>query len=127
MEADRMQGSIFEPKVLESERGVVASERRMSGENNNDAILGENVRAPAIMAHPYHWDVIGWMSDIQSWKRDEILAYYDQEGFKAGRISLKALERDEVGDALLEEGLLDVDDGPGDLVERVAALLDRVD
>ena len=76
MEADRMQGSIFEPKVLESERGVVASERRMSVENNNDAILGENVRATAIMAHPYHWDVIGWMSDIQSWKRDEILAYY---------------------------------------------------
>jgi zinc protease len=76
MEADRMQGSIFEPKVLESERGVVASERRMSVENNNDAILGENVRATAIMAHPYHWDVIGWMSDILSWTRDEIMAYY---------------------------------------------------
>ena len=28
------------------------------------------------MAHPYHWDVIGWMSDILSWKRDEIIAYY---------------------------------------------------
>lgn len=76
LEADRMQGSIFEPKVLESERQVVASERRMGVENNNDAILGENVRATAIMAHPYHWDVIGWMSDILSWKRDEIVAYY---------------------------------------------------
>ena len=76
MEADRLQGLLFDPKVLESERGVVASERRMSVENNNDAILGENVRATAIMAHPYHWDVIGWMSDIQSWKRDDILAYY---------------------------------------------------
>ncbi len=76
MEADRIQGLIFEPKVLESERGVVASERRMGVENNNDAILGENVRATAIMAHPYHWDVIGWMSDILSWKRDEIIAYY---------------------------------------------------
>ena len=40
MEADRMQGSIFDPKVLESERRVVASERRMGVENNNDAILG---------------------------------------------------------------------------------------
>ena len=76
LEADRMQGSIFEPKVLESERQVVASERRMSIENNNDGILGENVRATAIMAHPYHWDVIGWMSDILSWTRDEIVAYY---------------------------------------------------
>jgi len=76
MEADRMQGLLLDPKVLESERGVVASERRMSVENNNDSILSENVRATAIMAHPYHWDVIGWMSDIQGWKRDDIMNYY---------------------------------------------------
>jgi zinc protease len=76
MEADRMQGLVFEPQVLESERGVVASERRMGVENNNDAILSENVRATAIMAHSYHWDVIGWMSDIQGWKRDDVMNYY---------------------------------------------------
>jgi zinc protease len=76
MEADRMQSLLLDPKVLESERGVIASERRMGVENNNDAILSENVRATAIMAHPYHWDVIGWMSDIQNWKRDDIMNYY---------------------------------------------------
>ncbi|MCJ7589244.1 MAG: insulinase family protein [Candidatus Aminicenantes bacterium] len=76
MEADRIQGLAFVPEVFESERGVIASERRMAVENNNDAILGENVRATAIMAHPYHWNVIGWMSDIQSWRRDEVMAYY---------------------------------------------------
>ncbi len=76
MEADRMQGLLFDPQVLEAERGVVASERRMAVENDNDALLAETVRATAIMAHPYHWDVIGWMSDIQGWKRDEIVAYY---------------------------------------------------
>lgn len=76
MEADRMQGSAFVADVFESERGVVASERRMSVENNNDAILDENVRATAIMAHPYHWDVIGWMSDIQGWRREEVVRYY---------------------------------------------------
>jgi zinc protease len=76
MEADRMQGLAFVPEVLESERGVVASERRMGVENNNDSILNENVRATAIMAHPYHWDVIGWMSDILSWRRDEVMSYY---------------------------------------------------
>jgi zinc protease len=76
MEADRMQGLAFVPEVFESERGVIASERRLSVENNNDSILGENVRATAIMAHPYHWDVIGWMSDILSWRRDEVTAYY---------------------------------------------------
>jgi zinc protease len=76
MESDRMQGLAFVPEVLESERGVVASERRTSVDNNNDSILNENVRATAIMAHPYHWDVIGWMSDILRWRRDEIMAYY---------------------------------------------------
>ncbi len=76
MEADRMQGLAFVPDVLESERGVIASERRMGVENNNDSILSENVRATSIMAHPYHWDVIGWMSDILSWRRDEVMAYY---------------------------------------------------
>jgi zinc protease len=76
MEADRMQGLMFDPQVLESERGVVASERRMAVDNNNDGLLEETVRATAIMAHPYHWEVIGWMSDIQSWRRDEIVQYY---------------------------------------------------
>ena len=76
MEADRIQGLALVPEVFESERGVVASERRLGVENDNDAILNENVRATAIMAHPYHWDVIGWMSDILSWRRDEVMAYY---------------------------------------------------
>jgi zinc protease len=76
MEADRMQDASFDPQVLESERGVIASERRMGVENDNEGILSENVVATAIMAHPYHWDVVGWMSDILGWKRDEILAYY---------------------------------------------------
>ncbi len=76
MEADRIQGLALVPDVFESERGVIASERRLGVENDNDAILNENVRATAIMAHPYHWDVIGWMSDILSWRRDEVMAYY---------------------------------------------------
>jgi zinc protease len=76
MEADRMRGLLFDAKVLESERGVIASERRLGVENDNDSLLDETVRATAIMAHPYHWGVIGWMSDILGWRRDEILAYF---------------------------------------------------
>ncbi|MBP7866042.1 MAG: insulinase family protein [Acidobacteria bacterium] len=76
IEADRMQGLRFDPKVLESERSVVANERRLTTENDNRSLLNEHLRATAIMAHPYHWDVIGWMSDILSWRRDEIVAYY---------------------------------------------------
>jgi zinc protease len=76
MEADRIQGLAFVPEVFESERGVIASARRHGVDNDNDALLSETVRATAIMAHPYHWDVIGWMSDILSWRRDEVMAYY---------------------------------------------------
>ena len=76
IEADRMQGLTFVPEVLESERGVIASERRLSVDNDNANLLDETVRATAIMAHPYHWSVIGWMSDILGWRRDEIIAYY---------------------------------------------------
>lgn len=76
IEADRMQGATFDTKVLESERQVVAEERRVSTDNDNDTLLDEQVVASAITAHPYHWDVIGWMSDIQNWKRDDIMDYY---------------------------------------------------
>ncbi len=76
LEADRMQGLAFDPEVFESERGVVASERRMAVDNNNEGLLAEVVQATAVMAHPYHWSVIGWMSDILSWRREDILQYY---------------------------------------------------
>lgn len=76
IEADRIQGAMFDPKVFESERGVIAEERRVSTDNENDALLDEQVVATAITAHPYHWDVIGWMSDIQNWKREDVLNYY---------------------------------------------------
>jgi len=76
IEADRMQGATFDAKVLESERGVVSEERRLSVDNNNQSLLDEQVTATAITAHPYHWGVIGWMSDILNWKRDEIIEYY---------------------------------------------------
>lgn len=76
IEADRMQGATFDPQVLESERNVIAEERRVSTDNNNDSLLDEQVVASAITAHPYHWDVIGWMSDILNWKREDIMNYY---------------------------------------------------
>jgi zinc protease len=76
MEADRMRGISFVPEVFESERDVVASERRMAVENSNNGLLDELLRSTAIAAHPYHWDVIGWMSDIMSWRRPEVMDYF---------------------------------------------------
>ena len=76
LEADRTRDLSFDPKMVESERGVVSNERRVSVENNNDGLLQEQLLAAAFNAHPYHWPVLGWMSDIESWKREDLMAYY---------------------------------------------------
>jgi zinc protease len=76
MEADRMQNLAFDPKIIESERGVVYSERRTSVDNNNMGILYEQLRAAAFTAHPYHWPVVGWPSDIESWTMEDLRAHY---------------------------------------------------
>jgi zinc protease len=72
LEADRIGHLAFVPEVIESERGVVTNERRMSIENNNFGPLYEQLQATAYQAHPYMWPVIGWMSDIQSWKIEDL-------------------------------------------------------
>lgn len=76
MESDRMQNLAFDPKIIESERGVVYSERRTSVDNSNSGILHEQLRAAAFTAHPYHWPVVGWPSDIESWTMDDLRAHY---------------------------------------------------
>jgi zinc protease len=76
MEADRMHNLAFDPKIVESERGVVYSERRTSVDNNNAGLLFEQLQAAAIIAHPYHWPVVGWSSDIEAWTLEDLKAHY---------------------------------------------------
>src|SRR5580658_1875425 len=57
MEADRIRDLSFDPKMVESERGVVYSERRLSVDNSNFGVLYEQLGAAAFVAHPYHWPV----------------------------------------------------------------------
>ena len=76
MEADRIRDLAFDPKIIESERGVVYSERRSSVDNNNFGILFEQLHAAAYIAHPYHWPVVGWPSDIESWTMDDLKHHF---------------------------------------------------
>jgi zinc protease len=78
MESDRMAHLTLDPKLVESERGVVYSERRLRIDNDNSGALSEQVIAAAIIAHPYHWPVIGWPSDIEAWTRQDLDDYYRQ-------------------------------------------------
>ncbi|HKS41928.1 MAG TPA: pitrilysin family protein [Blastocatellia bacterium] len=77
LEADRIQNLSFDPKIIESERGVVANERRLSVDNNNFGVLSEQLSATAFTAHPYQWPVVGWMVDIENWKMEDLKHHFE--------------------------------------------------
>ncbi len=87
LEADRIRDLNFDPKIIESERGVVASERRTSVEASNYGLLSEQLWAAAFTAHPYHWPVVGWMSDIESWKMDDLKRHF-QMGYSPSNATM---------------------------------------
>jgi zinc protease len=76
MESDRIRDLALDPKMVASERGVVYSERRTSVDNNNRGILAEQLEAAAFIAHPYHWPVVGWPSDIEAWTQQDLKDYF---------------------------------------------------
>jgi zinc protease len=76
LEADRIRDLAFEPKIIESERGVVRNERKVSVDNNNFGILNEQLWAAAYTAHPYQWPVVGWDVDIVNWKMEDLQNHF---------------------------------------------------
>ncbi len=78
LEADRMRNLDFNAEKVESERGVVYSERRSSVDNDNLGTLIEQMQATAFIAHPYQIPTIGWPSDIEGWKVTDLQDYYRQ-------------------------------------------------
>ncbi|MBT8106840.1 MAG: insulinase family protein [Gammaproteobacteria bacterium] len=76
LEADRFQNLQTYSDVVESEREVVYSERRLRVDNNNDWKLMEQVFATAFVAHPYQFPVIGWPSDIEQWTDQDLENFY---------------------------------------------------
>jgi zinc protease len=76
LEADRIRDLSFDPKIIESERGVVRNEREMSVDNSNFGILNEQLWASAYTAHPYQWPVVGWDVDIVNWKMEDLQNHF---------------------------------------------------
>ncbi len=76
LESDRICCLNFDDEMIESERGVVLSERSTSLENSNYSLLGEQVQGSAFFAHPYRWPVIGYESDIKNWKKEDLQEYF---------------------------------------------------
>ncbi|MCC2616902.1 insulinase family protein [Aestuariibacter halophilus] len=76
LEADRIQYLDIDPQVVESERGVVTSERSTGLENSNFRFLWQEVKGAAFRAHPYSWPVIGHASDIANWSLEDLKQYH---------------------------------------------------
>ena len=76
MEADRIGYLSVDPEVVESERGVVMSERRRSVDDDNHSLMWELMQSVAFAAHPYSWPVIGWASDIESWRQEDVEQFF---------------------------------------------------
>ncbi len=76
LESDRIANLAFDPKVIESERNVVYSERRLRVEDSNQGSLFEQVQSTAFVAHPYQIPTIGWPSDIKAWKIEDLQKFF---------------------------------------------------
>jgi zinc protease len=87
LEADRLRNLAFDPKVVESERGVVYSERRLSVDDDPGGRLREQTQAAAFIAHPYHFPTIGWPSDIEGWRLEDLKQFFSTY-YAAGNCTL---------------------------------------
>jgi len=74
LEADRMVNPVF--REFYAERDVIMEERRMS-ENRPGFFFNEQLQATFYAASPYQWSVLGWMSDIESITRQDMMEYRD--------------------------------------------------
>ncbi|GIU31826.1 peptidase M16 [Shewanella hafniensis] len=76
LEADRIANLDINQAMVDSERGVVQSERSTGLENSNWNALEGEIKGVAFLAHPYSWSVIGHESDIAAWTLDDLVQYH---------------------------------------------------
>ena len=76
LESDRIASLSIDPEMVESERGVVLSERSTGLENSPWRLLSQSVQATAFQEHPYHWPVIGFEDDMKNWTQQDLERYF---------------------------------------------------
>jgi predicted Zn-dependent peptidase len=74
IESDRLANPVF--REFYSERNVILEERRQTLESRPDGLIGEAFNAMTWMASPYHWQVIGWPSDISQVTREQAVEVF---------------------------------------------------
>jgi zinc protease len=77
LEADRMTNLVFPPEEVETELLVVLEERRQVVDNRPGSVFGEQLAATQYLHHPYRLPVIGWQHEIESYTREDVVAFYE--------------------------------------------------
>jgi predicted Zn-dependent peptidase len=76
LESDRIKDLTIDPAMVESERGVVLSERSTGLENSPWRIVFQTLNGIAFQEHPYHWPVMGYEDDMKNWKQSDLERYF---------------------------------------------------
>jgi zinc protease len=77
LEADRMANLDLSDSNVNTEREIVLEERRMSVDNDPQALLEEQMEAALHLSHPYGRPVIGWPEEVRRIGRLEAQGFYD--------------------------------------------------
>lgn len=78
LEADRFAHNQWPDDEFKKELEVVKEERRMRTEDNPLALMGEALNATAFVASPYRRPIVGWMSDLQALKPQDVRDFYQR-------------------------------------------------
>lgn len=76
IESDRMANATMAEEDFTSEIIVIQNERRQTLEDSPTGLWDEEVDAVAFLHSPYHWSVVGWMSDLKGMKFSDVQNYY---------------------------------------------------
>jgi len=74
--AELMANLKLDDKEFQTEREVVAEERRWRTDNSPMGYLYFRMFNNAYLYHPYHWTPIGFMNDIKTWTIDDIRKFH---------------------------------------------------
>ncbi|BCD62480.1 hypothetical protein NitYY0826_C1356 [Nitratiruptor sp. YY08-26] len=74
--AELMENLKLDDKEFQTEREVVAEERRWRTDNNPTGYLYFRLFNNTFIYHPYHWTPIGFMQDILHWTIDDIRKFH---------------------------------------------------
>ena len=76
LEADRMVNLILSEEEFKKEIRVVMEERRLRTEDRPRGLVSEQLMASALVAHPYRNPIIGWMSDLENMRIQDVREFY---------------------------------------------------